>query len=609
MYNRRTKEFGNGRDVRSFFEKTLEKRAARMTASADAERDFIIIADDIEDTNVDISNDKIEQLLAELDSLTGLHAVKLQMRSLVNFVRMEQRRAAEGGKNSELTLHCIFKGRPGTGKTTVGRILSNIYHGLGLLPKNHLVEVDRTKLVGEYIGQTAIKTSEKIDEAMGGVLFVDEAYTLAGSAGSSNDYGKEAIETLLKRMEDDRGNFIVIAAGYADDMDKFIKTNEGLASRFPTEITFDDYTGSELTSIFLGMLANKNMRVSDETKEKLAEFFDEVYERRDNKFANGRTVRNILEAALKAQSNRLLAIEAAGGDITGMLNTLEFADVSTEKKEDEKPTIDQILEELDQLTGLQKVKEEVRSLISYLQLEDIRRKSGGVTSPLSLHFIFKGRPGTGKTTVGRLLAKIFQQMGLLSKGHLVEVDRGKLVGEHIGATAIRTTERIDAAMGGILLVDEAYSLAPPNSPNDFGREAIDTLLKRMEDDRGKFIVIAAGYEGDMNRFIDSNEGLASRFTQEIHFDDYNGPEMLSIFKGLVARKGLMINSETEKALAQYFDKLYENRDSKFANGRTVRNIFEKSLPRQSNRLKKHLDAGEDIRERINELLLEDIIPK
>jgi len=209
--------------------------------------------------------------------------------------------------------------------------------------------------------------------------------------------------------------------------------------------------------------------------------------------------------------------------------------------------------------------------------------------------------------VARILADIFRQLGLLGKGQLVEVDRGGLVGQHIGQTAPKTTAVINSAIGGILFIDEAYALVPTGISNDFGKEAIDTLLKRMEDDRGRLIVIAAGYAGDMDRFIQSNEGLASRFTREIMFDDYTGSELMQIFRFMVAEKKMNISPESDAAIAHYFQQVYEHRDSKFANGRTVRNIFEQGLQKQSDRLQKMMSAGMDVHDSLNNLEAEDII--
>jgi type VII secretion ATPase EccA len=239
----------------------------------------------------------------ELDSLIGLNSVKKEVQTLTNFIKIQQKRAEQGLKSSSVSYHCVFTGNPGTGKTTVARIVADIYKNLGVLKKGHLVETDRAGLVAEYVGQTAVKTNKIIDSALDGVLFIDEAYSLVG--GGESDYGKEAIATLLKRMEDDRERLVVILAGYTKDMKQFIDSNPGLQSRFNRYIEFPDYTSNELYQIFALSLKKYDYHVTDDAKVALLHFFEDAVAHKDANFGNGRFVRNIFEKVLEHQANRL----------------------------------------------------------------------------------------------------------------------------------------------------------------------------------------------------------------------------------------------------------------------------------------------------------------
>ena len=242
--------------------------------------------------------------MEELESLIGLTSVKKDVVSLANFIKMKKMREEKGLKAPNISYHCIFNGNPGTGKTTVARILANIFKELGILKSGHLVETDRSGLVAEYVGQTAVKTNKIIDSALDGVLFIDEAYTLVGG---QNDYGKEAIATLLKRMEDDRERLIVILAGYSNEMEEFINSNPGLRSRFNRNILFPDYTSSELFDIFQ-LNASKNEYVTnEEANQYLKKKLEIVVQNKQKDFGNARYIRNYFELAIEHQANRLAA--------------------------------------------------------------------------------------------------------------------------------------------------------------------------------------------------------------------------------------------------------------------------------------------------------------
>lgn len=268
-----------------------------------------------------LDEDKVQNSLNKLNELVGLESVKEDIRRLTDFIRIQQLRFKEGLKTSPISYHCVFTGNPGTGKTTVARIIADIYKELGILKKGHLVETDRSGLVAEYVGQTAVKTNKIINSALDGVLFIDEAYSLAGS---NNDFGPEAIATLLKRMEDDRKRLVVILAGYGDEMKTFIDSNPGLQSRFNRYIHFEDYDVDDLITIFLGMVKKHEYILSDDAVDKLREKIQTAIDEKDRNFGNARFVRNLFEKTLENQAGRL----ASSSEITrSQLQTISAADI------------------------------------------------------------------------------------------------------------------------------------------------------------------------------------------------------------------------------------------------------------------------------------------
>ena len=241
----------------------------------------------------------------ELDELIGLGSVKQEVRSLANFVKLQKQREAQGLKTAKVSYHLVFYGSPGTGKTTVARIVGRIYKDLGVLKKGHTVETDRAGLCGEYVGKTGPKTDTVISKALDGVLFIDEAYSLVPEGGAGNDYGQEAISTILKRMEDYRDRLVVIVAGYKDEMQRFIDSNPGLQSRFNRYIDFPDYSGTELVDIFKMYMKKNQYTLAPDAEEYLKEQFEYVVAHKDRNFGNARYARNVFEKSIQAQANRL----------------------------------------------------------------------------------------------------------------------------------------------------------------------------------------------------------------------------------------------------------------------------------------------------------------
>ncbi len=254
------------------------------------------------------------------------------------------------------------------------------------------------------------------------------------------------------------------------------------------------------------------------------------------------------------------------------------------KNQDNKDELEKVLKKLNDLIGLKTLKNEVRQYVNFIKIQKLREKEGLSRIPITLHSVFCGSPGTGKTTVARLMGNIYKQLGILKKGHVIETDRSGMVAGYVGQTAQRVDELVESALDGVLFIDEAYTLKPVDYGNDFGQEAIDMLLKRMEDYRDRLVVIVAGYGNEMNRFIDSNPGLKYRFSRYFHFEDYTAEELLLIFQIFCDQHSYILTDAAKEVLLTQFKQLYDHRNKNFGNGRLVRNLFEKNIEKQANRL-------------------------
>ena len=560
-------------------------------------------------------DESFEEVMSKLDGLVGLTEIKDRVLDHAKYIQFLQLRKEVGFEEKDsINVHSVFIGNPGTGKTTVAKMMGRLYRKMGLLTRGHVHVVDRVDLIGEYIGQTAPKVKAAIEFARGGVLFIDEAYSLVRSPEDTKDFGREVIEILVKEMSDGPGDLAVIVAGYPKEMDKFLDSNPGLKSRFKHYFEFADYLPQELSKIAQYACQEMEVKLTAEATSKLDDIIVEAFRNRDRSFGNARFVYDLVEKAKVNLGLRVMNSETPESLEKEALEVVNFKDVDKIefKRIRELPHIptdegllNESIAELNKLIGLEKVKEQI---IEHVRLVTYYRETKrDVLNNFYLHTVLVGNPGTGKTTVARILTKIYKSLGILERGHMVETDRQGLVAGFVGQTADKTAKKIEEAMGGVLFIDEAYSLTQKsNSGNDFGDEAIQAILKRMEDHRGEFFVFVAGYPDNMEAFLKANPGLSSRFDKILKFEDYSAKDLHRISMQMFEDRGIIPAPEAEEHLKEYFNFLYNYRDKYFGNARTVRQVVTESIKKQNLRL---ASMTPDERENVSSsvLILEDVI--
>lgn len=554
----------------------------------------------------------LEEVMKNLDQMIGLQEIKTKINDYLHYLNFLQLRKEQGfEEDTRINLHSVFTGNPGTGKTTVAKMLGQIYHKMGLLSKGKVTEVGRAELVGKYIGQTAPQTKDIIEKARGGVLFIDEAYSLMREGESSQDFGQEAIEVLLKEMSDGPGDIAIIVAGYPKEMSHFLNSNPGLKSRFNLFFNFADYLPQELMQIAELVAEKRCVSFTEGSKEFLYTKLIEGFRNRNKSFGNARLVNSLVDEAKINMGLRIMRSPNVKDFTPLQLKTIELEDIQQIFKKSlreipdirvEEALLTESINELNKLTGLEDVKSQVQEMVKLVQF--YRETGKDVLNKFSLHTVFTGNPGTGKTTVARILAKIYKALGILERGHLIETDRQGLVAGYVGQTAIKTKSLIEEAEGGVLFIDEAYALSG-GGENDFGREAIETLLKQMEDRRGHFVVVVAGYTHNMNVFLEMNPGLKSRFDKSLSFSDYSPEELYTIALTMLSEENLQPDELSKKHLKEYLSFLSLKKDRFFGNARSVRKVINEVVKNQHLRMASLANA-ERTKEVLQTLTYEDV---
>lgn len=591
---RRASNFMNGHSLEKYLEMARKKLSIRIQEDAllrDRDSNLLVA---LEPEDFKSEDDRsVEDLLEELNRLTGLRQVKAEVKSQIAKMKVELMALQAGakGRGGHGSLHTVYVGSPGTGKTTVAQLVGRIYSAMGILPNGgkKVQTVSRADLVGKYQGHTAKLVREVCDRADGGVLLIDEAYSLVNS--SEDTFGKEAVDVLIQEIENRRDSLMVILAGYPEPMEDFLRTNPGFKSRIPNILHFEDYTVAELTEIFIGMMDKKgffpaNREVTNAIKNLIEQ------KSKEPDFGNGRGVRNLYEKVTTIQRERLAKeheeCEKNGGDPDSLkYDEFTIDDINTlmDNIVKESETIEYLMEQLNNMTGLQTVKRQVREMIdsmSYIELakaKDIKLKRDQGT----MHMIFSGNPGTGKSTVASLIGKIYVKLGVLKKNTIISCERKDLVGQYQGATARIVADKAAQADGGILFIDEAYQLHLDDK-DTFGMEAIGTLLSIVEEKRDSLMVILAGYDEDMDEFLNTNPGLRSRFPTTIRFTDYSIDELTEIFSTKCKSEGFLLEDGVIETVKEEIKTRSERGKREFANARGVRNILDQIIIQQRSRV-------------------------
>lgn len=514
----------------------------------------------------------------ELDSLIGLASVKEQIASFSSLALMSVRRKEAGFPATLPALHSVFMGNPGTGKTTVAKIMGRIYHEMGLLSSGHVVMAERKNLVGRYYDSELRAVEDAVRRAKGGVLFIDEAYTLCVEE-DPKDPGHKIIETLLNFLSGESSrDFMLVLAGYRDRMTQMLISNPGLSSRIPNEFIFEDYSIDELEKIAQRYCRINKYIMTPGAFSRLKAIIARDYAAKDDNFGNARYVVNLIEKQVLTRMSKRVG-QLSDSTKEDLVNILDEDVPMVETADDPGGS----MAELNGMVGLHDLKQNIFSHLNFVKMMNMRVKAGLNTSIPPLHMIFTGNPGTGKTTVADLMGEIYASMGLLSRGEVVKVEKKDLVGSYPGETEKKMRSVLNQARGNILFIDEAYQLYEDST--GYGRDVINSLLTTLSRDGLDMIVILAGYTEDMERMLDMNEGLRSRFPYRFHFNDYTVDELVEIGLRRVARENFIFSPKALERFRALVMKEARNRKSSFGNGRFVtRLISSKILPAMGSRI-------------------------
>jgi len=535
--------------------------------------------------------------LTRLYDLVGLAKVKKQVQSIANAVKLRQKRLELGlPADSDFTLHSMFLGNPGTGKTTVARLLGKAMHEVGAVISESFVEVGRAQLVSDVIGGTAKQTREVLESGRGGVIFIDEAYSLATE--DSSGFAQEAITEILTFLENNRSDTMVILAGYNEKMHELLAMNEGFKSRIKHRLDFEDYSPAEIAQIGLAELARGHYTVDEELYRRIV---GAAYAQSADR-SNARWVRNFNQDLRSRQEDRVILIDNPTREDLITIEAEDLHALAGGRPEDREAQLAHKLAELDSMIGLGPVKEWVHSLVGQATVNQRMLELDGAMERPNYHVAFTGNPGTGKTTVARTVAEVFHLLGILSTPTVESVPASQLQGRYLGHSAANTHQAFDAAMGGVLFIDEAHQLRTQGGKNSsFKQEIVDAMITRLEDDRDKFVAIFAGYTDEMHEFFRSDPGLKSRVPAEIEFPDYTSEEVAEIACRALAKQW-RFDAEllTEIAASAYTALPAEER----SNGRWARTFTEEIITRHNRYVIDHDIHGEEMLHITEEVLRE-----
>lgn len=501
-----------------------------------------------------------------LAAMPGLGGIKWFLEHLRAQTEMaeELRVAGLTGAVDQVNPHLVFIGNPGTGKTTAARLVGEICRDLGLLDSGHVVEARVSDLVGQYVGETATLMNSMIERAAGGVLFIDELYELVSQ---HSRFGDEAISALLGQMPPMPRRMVVILAGSPQKMRDLLAANPGLARRFPPEniIEFPDLDPDTLMTILEGLVEERGLRFDGEAGDGLRVVVAAMHRTSGEGFTNARAMRDLADAVVNRWADRV------GGDGEVLVTADDIPDAYRGYLPRTAPDPAAVLAELDDLVGMQPVRQVLENLADGLRMRQARNDSG-LAPP---HMLFTGPPGTGKSTVARLVGRLLHDLGLLRRGHCVEVTPADLMAPYVGQTALRVRETVQTAVDGVLFIDEAYGLARhTEGDGGFMAEAIETLIREMEHWAGRLCVIAAGYSRPTDAFIAANPGLSLRFGTRVRFPAYDTADLVEILRRMAAERNYVLGPGVPARAAAWLDAVRLADPSGFGNARTVRRLFD-----------------------------------
>lgn len=518
----------------------------------------------------------------ELHAMYGMDAIKEQVDTMLNQLTVDQQLRNAGIKEDKQTLHTIFYGPAGTGKTQVARIIAKLFYAMGYLDKPEIVETTADNMIAGYVGQTAEKAQQKINEAMGGVLFIDEAYGFgsASMSGERGNFGDDAIRVLLAAAENHRDKLCIILAGYENEMNQMMKMNEGLESRFPkgNRFYFRDYTPKQLTLITRDMLKASNYIITSDVEKEMERVITMVSK---NGAVNGnaRWARNFKEDILDQHKKWIR--ESKPTDLRTI--TFETLQIAAGLKKKAKPVEgleevkNQALSRIHTMIGLTDLKKNLEELMAHLDIQKKKFEKGLTASRPNMHMIFAGPPGTGKTTVAEHVGQFLKGAGMLSNGHFIQISGTDLTKGN-PSTAVESI--INKSIGGVLFIDEAYSLC--NDPN--GKKAVDLLIQEMENKRDDLVVILAGYENEMKQLLNMNPGFESRVVYTFDFPYYTAEEIVQIVQLELKKRTLTLTPEADIVFRSAIRQLQEKYGKIEGNGRWARNFVEKLEIKQNSRI-------------------------
>lgn len=507
-----------------------------------------------------------------LDSVVGLRQVKDTVRQLERYAMFRKRAQADGREIPAASMHMLFTGSPGTGKTMMASVIATMLYKIGIIRQNKFHEVTAKDLIGKYVGHTDKQTHSEIEKALDGILFIDEAYALTEGASGENSYGSEAIAELVKSMDEYKNRLIVIFAGYDKEMGDFLETNPGLSSRIGYKFRFDDYSTDELLEIFERAATRAGFECEEGLLDaELRELF--AYHRRFKSFGNGRFVMEVLHRMVVKHADAV----SAGKVSEGKRYVLDASDVPTRQEindiTDWKPTgADELLQPL---VGMDDLKNKVRELERVVGFYEQGRKAGLKLPDINLHMTFAGNPGTGKTTIARIIGQVLYNVGAIPTDKFIEVEATDLARWQSRTGQVSVDRYIRDAMGGVLFVDEAYAI----TYQGHGHEIVASLVKAMEDHKGEIVVMFAGYRDEMREFIGMNPGLASRIGYTFDFEDYKTDELQEIFELKMGSAGFMLSEGAKDASRAAFKYFHSVKD--FGNGRFVDKLVQEVIARHA----------------------------